>query len=314
MSRHSGSRKIGSATRTNRPKKAVCHQTRRIGFESLEDRRLLSTIGLNPISTITLPAGTSTFVALNGSDPTSGKSITFGETTTSLTSVTPIVMPQTNTDVQFDIAGLGTMTFQLFDNLAPNVAGHIETLVKNDIYNNDKIYRAESGLLIQGGNEVPVISNGAISSTTTINTLPSGVASTVADQFSPDLDYVSGGMLALALSGANTGGSGFFVTSAASRSWDYTYSIFGVQTGNQAITYNGKATTVLQALEGMPTQNINGIDYLTTPVTIQSASLITDTQDGVLMLRAPKGVTGNFTVTVTACRRHEHAHHADVHG
>ena len=41
MSKHSGSGRIGSAARTNRTKKPVCFQARRLGFESLEHRRLL---------------------------------------------------------------------------------------------------------------------------------------------------------------------------------------------------------------------------------------------------------------------------------
>ena len=35
----------------------------------------------------------------------------------------------------------------------------------------------------------------------------------------------------------------------------------------------------------MPTTSQNGIDYLNTPVKITSASIVTDTQNGVLMLR-----------------------------
>ncbi|MGO9111394.1 MAG: peptidylprolyl isomerase [Thermoguttaceae bacterium] len=298
MSKHFGNNRIGSAARARHTKKPACFQPRRIGFESLEHRRLLSSVGLSAISNVTLPAGTSVMVALNGSDP--GQTVNFGVTSSDPTMVTPTVMPKTNKSVQFNINGLGTMTFQLFDNLIPNITSHIETLVNDAIYNGDFIYRAESGLLVQGGNEVPQISNGSITSTKTINTLPSGVPSTVADEFSPDLGYTAGGVLALATPGADGGGSEFFVTSAAQREWDYTYSIFGFQTVDQAITYGGKSTTVLQALESMSTQSISGIDYLDTPVEINSASIITDTQNGVLMLRAPKGVTGSYTVTVTA--------------
>ncbi len=145
-------KRIGSAARTNRTKKRVCSQTRRIGFESLEDRRLLSSVGLNAISNVTLPAGTSIMVALNGSDP-SGKTVNFGVTTSRPDQVTPIVMPQTNKSVQFNINGLGTMTFQLFDNLTPNTASHIETLVNDGFYNGDYIYRAQSGFVVQGGND-----------------------------------------------------------------------------------------------------------------------------------------------------------------
>ena len=48
------------------------------------------------------------------------------------------------------------------------------------------------------------------------------------------------------------------------------------------------------------TQDPNGLGYLETPVTINSASLFADTQNGVLELRAPTGATGTVTVTVTA--------------
>ncbi len=298
MSKYFGSGKLGWATRTRPGMKPAKIRKRRIGFEGLEDRRLLSSVGLSAISNVTLPAGTSVMVALNGNDP--GQTVNFGVSSTDPTKVTPIVMPQTNKSVQFNINGLGTMTFQLFDNLTPSVASHIETLVNDGIYNGDKIYRAENGLLVQGGNLVPTISNGSITGTTTVNQIPSGVPSTIADEFSPGVDYTTGGALALATPGADGGGSEFFVTSAAQREWDYTYSIFGFQTGDQTITQNGQSTTVLQALEAMPTQSINGIDYLTTPVEITSASIISDTQNGVLMLTAPKGVTGSYTVTVTA--------------
>src|SRR5271166_6240879 len=148
MSNHPGSGRTGPAARTYRTKKPTGFQTRRIGFESLENRRLLSSIGLSTISNVTLPAGTSIMVPLNGSDP--GQTVNFGVTTSNPTEVTPIVMPQTNKSVQFNINGLGTMTFQLFDNLTPNTANHIETLVNDGFYNGDEIYRAQSGFVVQG--------------------------------------------------------------------------------------------------------------------------------------------------------------------
>jgi cyclophilin family peptidyl-prolyl cis-trans isomerase len=46
MSKHSGSSRTGSAARTNRAKKPVGSLARRLGFESLEHRRLLSTLSL----------------------------------------------------------------------------------------------------------------------------------------------------------------------------------------------------------------------------------------------------------------------------
>ena len=61
---------------------------------------------------------------------------------------------------------------------------------------------------------------------------------------------------------------------------------------------------MITAIQGMAdensTQDPDGLGYLVTPVTIQSASIVADVQDGVLELRAPAGVTGTVTVTVTA--------------
>ena len=299
MSKHSGSRRIGSAARTNRTKKPVRFQTRRIGFEGLENRRLLASVGLSAISAVTLPAGTSVLVALNGSDP-SGKTVNFGVTTSNPTEVTPLVMPQSNPSVQYNIAGLGSMTFQLFANLTPNTVQWIENLVNAKFYNGDYIYRAETGsfALIQGGNNPPQINGGA-----DVNKWPTsfGTTTTIDEEFNPDLNYTTAGALAMARqSTANSSSSEFFITDGATRTLDYAYTLFGFMTVDQSITYNSQSTTVLAALDSMPTTASNGIDYLNTPVEITSASIVTDTQDGVLMLRAPTGVTGSFTVTVTA--------------
>ncbi len=290
MNTRSRSGKIGSASRTNRTKKPARVLTRRLGFESLEHRRLLSTVGLSAISNVTLPAGTSVLVPLNGSD--SGQTITFGATTSSPNVVTPIMMPQTNKSVQFTVDGSGvsgTMTFQLFDNLTPTTASHIETLVNDGFYKGDYIYRAETGsfALIQGGNNPPQLNSGA-----NVNSLPSGVPSSINEEFNPDLNYTTAGDLAMArTSSPNTSGTEFFISDGATRTLDYSYTLFGFQT---------LGTSVVQALDALPTTDNGGINYLNTPVKITQASIITDTQDGVLMLRAPTGATGSYTVTVTA--------------
>ncbi len=292
MSKHSGSGKIGLASHTIRRnrKKPICALPRRLAFESLELRRLLSAIGLNTISNVTLPAGASYLVALNGTDP--GQTIQFGATSTDPTQVTPIVMPQTNQSVQFTVnngSGIaGTMTFQLFDNLTPTTASHIETLVKDGFYNGDYIYRAQNGFVIQGGNDPPQINNGS-----GINTLPSGVPTTIDEEFNPDLSYTSAGDLAMARTGTpNTSGTEFFDTEAAAESsLNYSYTLFGFQT---------LGSNIVQEIQAQPTESSSGFSYLDTPIKITSASLITDTQNGVLMLRAPTSATGTYTETVTA--------------
>ena len=315
MNKHSGNRRIGSAARTDYAKKPARFQQRRLRFESLEHRRLLSSVGLNTISNVTLPAGTSIMVALNGSDPTSGKTVNFGVTTSNPAKVTPIVMPQTNPSLQFNISGLGTMTFQLFDNLTPNTVSRIETLVNGNVYNGDYIYRAETGsfALVQGGNNPPQINSGA-----NVNTLPTGLTSTtINEEFNPDLNYTSAGALAMArTSSANSSGTEFFITDGATRSLDYAYSLFGFQTGQPG-------------------------DHLQRPIDHRSRGARFDGNDGELFghqlpehsgqdhlgqhhhrhaerrLDAP-GADGRHGQLHRdrdrLRRRHEHAHHADVHG
>ena len=208
-------------------------------------------------------------------------------------------MPSTNKTVQMNIAGMGNVDFQLFDNLTPTTASHIETLVNDGFYNGDYIYRAQNGFVLQGGNDPPTVNNG-----NGVNKLPSGVSSTINEEFNPELAYTGAGSLAMARqSTPSTSGTEFFITeSEADQSTrdalDYSYTLFGFQTADPIAT--GGSQTIDQSLQALPTETSSGFSYLNTPVKINSASIITDTQNGVLMLRAPDGVTGTFTVTVTA--------------
>jgi cyclophilin family peptidyl-prolyl cis-trans isomerase len=296
MNKQSGSRRNNSPSRKSGRSKPDGFLKRRLGFESLEQRRLLSTVGLTSLSNVTLTAGSSVLVALNGSD--AGNTVQFGVTSSNPSEVSPVLMPGTNKSVTFNVSGSGvsgSLTYQLFDNLTPNTASHIEALVNGGYYNGLYIYRAETGsfALIQGGNEVPTISNGTVTGFHQIKTtLPTGVAATINEEFNPDLSYTTPGDLAMArTSSPNTSGTEFFMTDAATSSLDYGYSLFGFQT---------QGGSVLQSLDALPTINDSGINYLTTPVQITSASVFSDTQNGVLMLRAPTGATGSFTVNVTA--------------
>ncbi len=245
-------------------------------------------ITLPAISDVTLPAGTTIYVPLNGSDP--GNTINYAVTATDYSKVTPVVMPATNKSVVFNIDGFSQpMEFQLLDNLAPATATAIENLVASGFYDGLQIYRNgmdQDGnpFVIQGGNNPPT---GAIKSPQPAN---------MAEEFNPDLEFTAPGMLAMArTSSPSTSSTEFFVTEQAARFLDFSYTIFGVQTAG---------TSVNQAIAAMPdedsTQDPNGVGYLQTPVTITSASIVTDTQNGVLQLSAPAGVSGTVTITVIA--------------
>ena len=234
-------------------------------------------------------------------------------------------MPQNNTSVTFNIDGdgiVGSLTFQLFNNLTPTIAEQIETLVTDGLYNGDYIYRSDAGFVVQGGNILPTISNGSVSGQTQVNKFSgssSGTVPTVDDEFNPDLTYTSSGSLGLAIPSPNNGSSEFFIgkgTSTARQPLNFSYSLFGFLTVDQAITVNGQATTVLAALEAdstsADTASGSGGDLLS-PIQITSATLSTDSQNGVLMLRRLDRV-GHLYGDRDGIRRHQHARYPDVPG
>ncbi len=264
---------------------------RRLGFESLESRQLLS-ITLPSIANVSLPAGTSMYVPLNASDP--GATVNYSVTASDYSKLTPVMMPESNPTLELTVNINGVdqvMDFQLLNNLAPNTVAHIESLVNSGFYDGLQIYRNgkdQNGnpFVIQGGNDPP---SGAI------NKNPPADAGSIAEEFNPDLQFTSAGLLAMARSSApGTSSTEFFVTEEPGRFLDYNYTIFGVQT-------TGK--NVISTISAMPdessSQDPSGLGYLVTPLTITSAKIINDTQNGVLQLTAPAGVTGTVTVTVT---------------
>ena len=77
--------------------------------------------------------------------------------------LTPVIMPQTNKSLQLNVNVNGVsqpMVFQLLDNLAPNTAAYIESLVQSGFYDGLSIYRngmdsSGNPFVIQGGNDPP---------------------------------------------------------------------------------------------------------------------------------------------------------------
>jgi large repetitive protein len=268
-----------SGNRDNRRSNRLGQKHRRLSMEALESRQLLS---------ITLSAGTSIFVPLNGSS--SGSAANFSVTVSDYSKLTPVIMPQTNKSLQLNVNINGvsqSMVFQLLDNLAPNTAAYIEALAQSGFYNGLSIYRngkdsSGNPFVIQGGNDPPT---GAIKTD----------QSSIAEEFNPELQFTSAGILAMArTSTPSSSSTEFFITEEPARFLDYSYTIFGIQT---------VGTSVINTIEAMPNQNStqdpSGIGYLATPLTITSASIFTDVNNGVLELSAPAGVTGTVTVTVT---------------
>jgi cyclophilin family peptidyl-prolyl cis-trans isomerase len=251
----------------------------RVGVEALEDRCLLAAPVIDPIQVpLNIPVGKTLVVPISGSDPAGG-SVTY-----SVTSSNPNVTVQThpgNTFLKMDVAGFGTMEFELFNDLTPKTAAIIAGMVKSEFYNGLTFHRIIPGFVAQGGDPA---GNGT-----------GGPGFTFPDEFNPQLIYSGGGQLAMANSGKDTNGSQFFISAVPTtsaqqlqlRDLDFNNAIFGQLVRGfdvlQAILNNGSASGTPQST-----------------VTITDAQIVQDTSDTVITLQSTGTTTDTTTLTITA--------------
>ncbi|MGA2033528.1 MAG: peptidylprolyl isomerase [Thermoguttaceae bacterium] len=271
--------------------------SRRAGFETLEQRWVLSGLALDPIvsNDVTLSTTTPATVSpgaplLLGLHAENGDSnLKFSVSSSNTAVVQPTLTPQTNRSLQMSVQNFGTMEFQLLENLAPFTTGRIIQLAQQGAYSQPQdFFRVFQGFMMQPGYK------------------NSGVA--FANEFSQDLRFTSGGILAMANAGLDSNGNGtndsdFFITSntvtTREQILDFNYTIFGDLTQGESVR---------QAIEQVPVQNqdVGGSPESSqpvTPVVINSVQIVSDPQTDVLMLKVPdgatQGATANVTVTIT---------------
>ena len=108
---------------------------------------------------------------------------------------------------------LGSFQIELFEDRAPDTTKNFIDLVEKGYYDGFVFHRVIEGFMIQGG--CPT-GNGT-----------GGPGYTISDEFHPELKHESEGVLSMANSGPNTGGSQFFVTLAATTWLDGKHAVFG---------------------------------------------------------------------------------------
>ena len=110
-------------------------------------------------------------------------------------------------------------------------------------------------------------------------------------------------MLSMANSGDDTNDSQFFITDEVPTRWlDFGHTVFGTITAGDDI---------LDAISGVDTDDD---DKPESDVVMDSVEVFTDYEDGVLILKAPDGFTGDVDVTVTVERRQRRNGRPDVYG
>ncbi len=108
---------------------------------------------------------------------------------------------------------LGPFQIELFEDQAPQTTKNFIDLVEKGYYDGIVFHRVIEGFMLQGG--CPD-GNGR-----------GGPGYTIPDEFHAELTHDSEGVLSMANSGPNTGGSQFFVTLAATAWLDGKHAVFG---------------------------------------------------------------------------------------
>jgi len=108
---------------------------------------------------------------------------------------------------------MGTIKIELFEDKVPITAGNFISLANDGFYDGLIFHRVMNGFMIQGGDP-----NGDGTG---------GPGYSIDDEFHKDLKHDSEGILSMANSGPNTGGSQFFITVAATSWLDGAHAIFG---------------------------------------------------------------------------------------
>ncbi|MBL4700954.1 MAG: beta-propeller fold lactonase family protein [Phycisphaeraceae bacterium] len=198
-------------------------------------------------------------------------------------------------DVSYTLNGnvkTGTMVFELFDNLVGDVTARIEQMVNSGYYDGLAFHRVINDFVIQTGSYN--FSSGYVAKANSYSVFD--------DQFHADLLHNSAGLLSMAKPQADDSNStDFFITDFAGsgtnsesnlRNLDFNHSVFGKIIEGQ---------NVFDDLTQVTTGTVSNLSNAPlTAVTIVDASIVQNTQNGTLILKATQDFTGSVMVTVTA--------------
>ncbi len=257
-------------------------QTRLTGTQTLETISQRSGVAIptseipfiKPTDDLTLLGGSPLHIPLDGYDPNGG-TLTYTITSDNPSLVVPTLL-QGNRSMKIDVNAWGSMVFQLFEDRAPRPTGRVIELAQDDFYDGIIFHRVIKDFVIQGGDPTGTGTGGS-----TLGDFD--------DQFHVDLQHNRAGLLSYAKSTDDTNDSQFFVTLGATRHLDFNHSIFGILTeGSHVLEAIGNTATTTG---DRPTQDI----------VIDTVNIFSDVENGVAMLKAAEGASGqaNITVTVT---------------
>lgn len=179
-----------------------------------------------------------------------------------------------NRSLRITTAGFGDMTFELFETRAPRPAGRVIELANSDFYDGIIFHRVIDNFVIQGGDPTGTGSGGSS-------------LGDFDDQFHVDLQHNANGTLSYAKAGDDTNDSQFFITEGPTRHLDFNHSVFGIMTEGESVR------------EAISNTAVGSGDRPVQDIVIEDATVFTDTENSVIMLRPTGNGTGSATITVT---------------
>ena len=174
----------------------------------------------------------------------------------------------------------GDMVFQLFESQVPGATGRFITLAQSGFYdaaNNTSpitVHRVIDDFVLQFGDPTGTGAGGS-----TLGDFD--------DDFDPDLQHNTSGALSWAKSTDDTNDSQVFVTDVPTRYLDFNHSYFGQLTEGDSVRDGITATATDSS--NRPSVAIN----------IESVTIFQDIENGMLVLKAAEGASGQADITVT---------------
>ncbi len=241
-------------------------------FEALEHRQLLHAPAVDVIPSYNVPVGNTVQIPITATYD-HGDKLVYTVTDNSAQVVTEL-RATTNTFIEMRVEGYATpMTFQLFDDIAPDTVRRLKGLIQAGYYDGLTYHRVINNFVIQGGDPAGDGSGGP--------------GFEYDDEFTPIASYTGDAQLAMANSGKDTNGSQFFITEGPQRFLDFNHTVFG------------------QLVRGIATRNAISdvaVDSSSRPnsvVRITSVKIITNTTDAVLQVKLNAITSGQITVKAT---------------
>jgi cyclophilin family peptidyl-prolyl cis-trans isomerase len=234
------------------------------------------------ITNKTVLIGSPLHVPVDAYDP-NGNPLTITVSSSNPALVTAEVL-QGSRSLKMNVDGWGDMVFELFEQEAPRPTGRLIDLSQSGFYDNvgtNKVtfHRVVNGFVIQAGD-------------------PSGTGaggSTLGDfddQYNVNLQHNQTGVLSFAKSqNDDSNDSQFYITEGPTRDLDFNYSVSG-----QLV----EGDSIREGISNVPVKTVGSQQNIpVNEVVIKSMSVFSDTENGLIRLKAASNLTGSATITVT---------------